>query len=403
MIGIDNSSILKKFSETMFWFGFFFLTLAFFYNRTIVSSLITTNYFRNLLYGAAFFFVARILTSQKYTTTQIIFTIITIPIGVIVWNISQDRRLFILVLAIIACKDIAMSKIIRNNFILVLIFLLGIVSLALMHKIPNLLYYRPDGTIRRAYGINYPTDFSAYISFLYISWCLIRREKFNIIDFFIGILLALFIHIRIDANLDTYIIFLTSFCFYLFNKFSEKISFKFLKKISTFSFIISTVIILFLSYSYNINSSFFRSLNTALSNRLYLGNLSLHSYPFNIFGQFVDQMGLGGISGYYNNWSINAYFFIDSSYLRLLIMYGLSSFIIVYYIYFKLSQIFNTKNDYFLCLAIILVCIHGIVAQYLIEPSYNVLPLLLFANYDFNNEIYRKKDGLIKRILTIIK
>lgn len=84
-------------------------------------------------------------------------------------------------------------------------------------------------------------------------------------------------------------------------------------------------------------------------------------------------------------------------------MYGLSSFIIVFYIYFKLSQIFNTKNDYFWCLAIILVCIHGIVAQYLIEPSYNVLPLLLFANYDFNNEIYRKKDGLIKRILTIIK
>lgn len=128
---------------------------------------------------------------------------------------------------------------------------------------------------------------------------------------------------------------------------------------------------------------FFVRLNGLLTNRLALGN---HAYLVNglkMFGQNIIQSGWGGTSSEMFNNSIGnlTYFFIDSSYIGMLLCYGVI-FTVITLGAISINLYSRIKAEdalyMFVWLSILLV---SAVDQHLLEVQYNVFLLGICAEF----------------------
>ena len=98
-----------------------------------------------------------------------------------------------------------------------------------------------------------------------------------------------------------------------------------------------------LPYIYTPNNVILRKLDNLLSTRLYFGNLAFKNYNVDLLGQYIYQVGNGGI----HHSPITNYFFIDVSYVRILMMQGLVAFIYSLFLICKNSSNFIENKLYF--------------------------------------------------------
>lgn len=82
--------------------------------------------------------------------------------------------------------------------------------------------------------------------------------------------------------------------------------------------------ILILSMLYTKGSSIFLKLDSILSQRLSFSKKGMEVYGFSIFGQYIPMQGNGGSTETPLN-----YFFLDSSYISILLQYGLIMFVMI--------------------------------------------------------------------------
>ncbi len=73
------------------------------------------------------------------------------------------------------------------------------------------------------------------------------------------------------------------------------------------------------------------------------------------------------------------YFFLDSSYIRLILIYGLIIFLMVILAMTLVSIKGYMANDYILCVIILVLSVTGMVEQHLIELVYNPFLIALMA------------------------
>ncbi|MEI3475437.1 MAG: hypothetical protein V8Q92_02225 [Coprococcus comes] len=83
------------------------------------------------------------------------------------------------------------------------------------------------------------------------------------------------------------------------------------------------------------------------------------------------------------------YFFIDSSYVNILMRLGLIVFILVMLI-ISIIMIKNLNHPYML-LAMVIICIHSVMEHHMFELYYDVFLMLPFANFDVNKVIGKKQ------------
>ena len=115
-------------------------------------------------------------------------------------------------------------------------------------------------------------------------------------------------------------------------------------------------------------------INTALSNRIAVSSRALSMYNVKLFGQFIEELGWGGLSDT-SNISEKQYFFIDDSYLRILLEYGLFVFIIVIAIFTIILKKSADKRQIILFAALVAVAVHCFMEHHMMEVAYN--PFLL--------------------------
>lgn len=93
------------------------------------------------------------------------------------------------------------------------------------------------------------------------------------------------------------------------------------------------------AYCYKPTSKVWYILNDIFSNRLMYVSVASHRFPLKIFGQYIAQQGNGSTLKQVTN-----YFFIDSSFARVLFMNGLFSFVLLY-LALQLSFILIIKQN----------------------------------------------------------
>ena len=115
-------------------------------------------------------------------------------------------------------------------------------------------------------------------------------------------------------------------------------------------------------------------INTLFSGRLRIGHEAMADYGTKLFGQYYVQYGGQNAGDYYN--------FIDSSYIQLVVIYGIVytalfiiAFIVVAYKAYK-------RKDMVLLLAIFVAGISGAIAQHFLQIYMNPLLLALTTKHN---------------------
>ena len=137
---------------------------------------------------------------------------------------------------------------------------------------------------------------------------------------------------------------------------------------------ILAVIMILLSRFYVPENAIMAKLNDLLTARLHFGKMAFDRYDVKLWGQNVVMNGYGGTTE-----PVLDYFYIDCSYLNILMRFGpvilLMTLAIIAWLVYK-----NRKNPYILAMLMI-VCIHSAIEQHLFEIYYNIFLMLPFAKF----------------------
>ena len=127
--------------------------------------------------------------------------------------------------------------------------------------------------------------------------------------------------------------------------------------------ILSTGIIL-LSLTYNNNIEILNKINTILSGRLSLGHKGIVDYGFTFLARRIVFSGGDTLKGIEYN-------YVDSSYLQLLLNFGIIFYVllILYILYF--ASLINQKKDIYMLLVFVIFISHSTFDPQLINMAFN--------------------------------
>ena len=149
------------------------------------------------------------------------------------------------------------------------------------------------------------------------------------------------------------------------------------------------------SYFYTANNALFRIANEAFSKRLGISNLAINKYGLSLFGNHVLEHGFGGDQGihhFYQSGMSGNYFFIDSSYMRLAIIYGLVIGIFVIIVMSLISLRSAATKDFCLAAIILLVSVSCMIEQHLLDISYDPFLIALLASNGYYHGIIKSSE-----------
>ena len=248
---------------------------------------------------------------------------------------------------------------------------------------------------KHAFGIVYHTDAAAHILNLMLAYCFLKPKKgdFWLTVDFIVIGFGLFINYRYigaRANLIMMILLLAGTMIF---DIVRDLNLEKIKPLARVNHVLHTIIGsslgLFLTLACFVGTQNYTEdgelpLESIISKamdlntfklRLKYGNQALAEHPyFSIFGHFIDEQGAGGIVD-----SSKPYYFLDSSYIRIPILYGTGILIIFLGLvtYYQIKNI--RKREYYRIFLVSVAMLSGIMEHHLIDFSYVFILYLVFA------------------------
>lgn len=388
---VNISKIRHRFFNTpitgeqiyLFAFSFYFV-LAFLQTTTYVE-FINENIAQKVSLLAVVLVIVKIFIFDDNYLPQTIINILALLILIVIWRTSHDVKFFSMGVFILGARKVNFRKLIYLYLIIGVLFLFFAICSSLTGLIKNLIYYRGAKTdvVRQSLGIIYPTDFAAHVLYLFLAYFYLRFSKLNIFDYLSLILSAIILMIVSDARLNVYALILMIPIFFFGKRAKEgKLISSFIAYFYWTVPIITAYIIGFLTIFYDRSNHIMLKLNSLLSDRLKYGSEAFQKYGISILGQRVQEHGWGGLKGQNmaDRSMLNHYFFIDSSFMRLLIIYGVVATVIVLLIMTIISWHSMQSGTFALASVMIIVSVSALVEQHLLDLSYNPFLIAFLAN-----------------------
>lgn len=368
----------QKKAQQLYLLSFSICLIASFLETTILNNYIPI---KVLKYVSLISLLIKICFCDRYNKKQLLLLLL-LGIGVILTvYFSTYKSIFICFIFVVGAKDVSFKEICKYYFYISLFLMLTIFILSYTGFIENLLYYK-ENIVRNSFGFSHPTEFSSHTLFMLISYILYKNNNLKIIDYIVILVIDLLIYKFCYTRLDCICIVLILFVSILYNRKKIKYNNAFLKNILIFSCVICAIISIIASYNYNQNNKYYEKIDEILTYRLSLSKRAFNQNKIKIFGQQINEVnGLKKLQNkeiYYN--------FIDCSYVRILLKYGLFLFSVI----IVSSVIFNKKlynsNNYLLLLMIFIVSLASMVSHHYIDFSYNFLILAYLSKIDLRGE-----------------
>ncbi|WP_334136695.1 hypothetical protein [Muricomes intestini] len=308
--------------------------------------------------------------------TDIVLGALAAIVFLVAWRHNSYEVLSSIVLLIVGCRGIPFRKIAKSYLITCGILLIITITFALTGKIENFVLYQDGRRTRIAFGIIYPTDFSAHVFYLILAYCYLRKEKIKYLELGIIAMLGIFVYEFCDARLNTICIFLMVGILG-YNKIRHDNAIKKGRNysmnsvFSTFlclSTTLSSIFMIGITLLYSPSRKGMRLLDRLITYRLSLGKKGIDIYGFSIFGQPIRLIGNGNSQTAPKN-----YFFLDSSYLFVPLLYGIFVFGIILVLFLVMSFRARKEKDWTLLWLISLMSLQCIIEHHMLDISYNVL------------------------------
>lgn len=129
------------------------------------------------------------------------------------------------------------------------------------------------------------------------------------------------------------------------------------------------------SILYSTGSTITNLLDRVLNYRLYQGNKAIDIYGFTMWGRYIPMQGYGGSTELPKH-----YFFLDSSYLNIVMQYGLLIFGIVLFIWIVISFKAREEKNWFLLWIVAIISVQCMIEHHMLEVAYNPFLWAVFAN-----------------------
>ena len=323
-------------------------------------------------------------------------------IELIVWRMTHYPDILLIGPFIIGAKGVDFRDIISWYFYLTLILVMTMMMLSLVRIIPNLVYYSASRPTRYALGMLYPSVIAAHYFYLALAYCYLRFGKLNVIDYLLIISGNVVCMLLTNTKLD----FLATLVIIPVMIIAQRAYFgkKWSSIMASFWWMatpLSAVGMIFLSYFYNPSNHLLKKINSLLSGRLELGRLAFKKYDLNLLGRTIVEHSFAGVKGQKLNNSGGGlpqnYFYIDSSYIRMILLWGFLAFIIVIACLTFIAIRSTVRKTFILSAVILVSSLSYMFEPHIIQIIYNPFLLALLSNSYFNSfEKENKKCKILR-------
>ncbi|TCS76635.1 hypothetical protein EDD59_12317 [Muricomes intestini] len=337
--------------------------------------------------------IAKTAAEDNISYIDILLGVIAGIVFLVAWKHNGYEVLSNIVLLIVGCRGIPFRKIAKTYFIICSILLVITMMFALTGKIENFVLNQNGRRTRIAFGIVYPTDFSAHVFYLVLAYCYLREEKIKYLEIGVITALGIFVYAFCDARLNTICILLTAGVMG-YNKIRHDMTIKKGKSYNMnavfsillcLSTILASMAMIGLTLLYSQNRKWTLFLDHILNNRLKLGKKGIDVYGFSIFGQQINLIGSGNRKATPAN-----YFFLDSSYLFVPLLYGILVLGVILLLFLVMSFRARKEKDWTLLWLICIMSLQCVVEHHIVDISYNILLWGTLASLEKNVQCNQK-------------
>ena len=363
--------------------------ITMFWDSVVLSPFyIVTGMVEDLLFPFLFVFLFLCMMASRlhffkeklyWSVEETIFALIGAWIFLTVYFLFGYREPYLFALFISGAHNISSKKVLNNYFFISSIICLIVFVCGCTGLIENLIYDRGDGTMRIAFGFVYPTDFCSHIFFLTIIYLWLRKaDKITWYEIF-GILgLIVFVYVACNARTTTATLLLV-FLLTSWRKLSRKTKRLYPKNkqlwdIFTWFTPIAAATTIVMSLLYSSESKLFVFFNRLLNTRLSQSKLGFERYDLTLFGQSVAMYGNGGKIELKEE-----YFFLDVTYINILLRYGLFALLFVLFAYMVIVLYEKNKKCFYFVGLLTIIALQCTMEQHLLEFGHCPFLLLLFA------------------------
>lgn len=382
----------KKFHEIGNWRidGQIIYEIAFAF-EFVVAFLITstyTDYFSNhllhtLMFAGLVLVLLKIFLFDDLDLKWLAIDAIVLILLLITWRTSKEFSLFSMGIFVLGARNVDFKRIIKIYFYVGMLLLAFVVISAMGGLIRNLVYRRDmTNIVRQSFGIAYPTDFAAHVLYLILAYAYLKFGKIKWYDYAVFLAAAVFLVKFSDARLSAYAIILSIPVLWIGQRAqTDHLLSRFIASFYWTVPILLAYLVIIASYFFTPSNKTLTKVNNASSGRLFLGHKAISEYGFSMFGKQIIEHGWGGANGLKMSQNAPAnYFFVDSSFLRMTILYGIIMAIIILLAMTKISWESFQKGSFALASIIVIVSVSAMVEQRLLDLAYDPFLIALLAN-----------------------
>lgn len=368
----------------IYFMAFVICYLSSFLLDTTFSGIISDHLLRLLSYIALPLLFFKIYILDDWRIGEKIVITLFLLLGIITWRIAHNQDLLLIFPLIIGAKNIDYKKIVSWFFYLSVIFVLSMCIFSLSGIIPNLIYKSLTRPTRYSLGLIYTSDLATMYLYIVLAFCYLKFEHLNWLSYLTILFGDVVVMKLTNTRLDFLAVLLLIPVMILAQQAVK--GKRYAHIVLSFSWMavpIAASCTIFGGYFYNSHNHVMSIINSLSSGRLQLTNTAFHRYNIKLFGQSIKEHPFSGIKGQrFANRIGEAtikYFYIDSSYIRMLLLWGLLVFVllIMALTFIAIRSVWN--RTYILAAIILIVSINLMFEPHVIQLMYNPFLLALLA------------------------
>lgn len=386
-------------------FGFLFLDA--FYRTTMFPQMFVVNQWIPTLTLLTLIFLKLLIYGREKPLQSISIGVLALSF-LVIYKITRDINLPIMAYLVIGAYGVSFRKIVKVYCGIGIPFLLFCIVSSQTGLVFDYIVQDWNGVrpLRHSFGIIFPTDFAAHVTYLVLGWGWLRGRKLTWAELgvFAFCTWAVYHFCNARAGTVSLLVFtVLCICTKLFEQFVHwdslrpalqkglSVAGKAIQMLSGHAILLLSLVMLVLTRGYS-DSTFMQKIDYLFSNRLFMGRLALDQYDVPLFGQEVIMQGFG----YSETESLGYYFYIDCSYIKMLVCYGLVVSILIWIAYTLLGHRAIKANEVYLIWVIGVIGLHCTMEQHLMEIAYNPFLLAVFAEWGNKTDLLNLRNARLK-------